>query len=73
MALYAVWALWNITKDNKGGKTACVDTGAVPKLVLLTLSPYGGHAAYAKLVLISIANHSPEFRQLVIDAGFNPR
>jgi hypothetical protein len=49
-----------------------VDTGAVPKLVLLTLSPYGGYAVYAKEILTNIANNSPEYRQLVIDSGFNP-
>jgi hypothetical protein len=69
-----VWALWNISKGDDTCKAACVQAGVVPALVTMISAGSLSEEAesVAELTLIAIANHSPEYRQLVINAGFNP-
>jgi hypothetical protein len=69
-AQWAAGALVNIAAGDDACKAACVSAGVVPALVkLMPLAKYYS----PRLTLIFIANHSPKYRKLVIDAGFNPR
>ena len=66
----AAGALWSIVASDAACAAACVEAGAVPVLVkLMSLTNYSG----PRIILNYIANHSPEYKQLVINAGFNPR
>jgi hypothetical protein len=49
-----------------------VSAGAVPVLVSLLSSSRAVAKNYAQELLTDIAKHSPEYGQLVINAGFNP-
>lgn len=69
----AACALRSISSGDAACKVACVEAGALPHLVSLWLLRHQPWIAIpAKASLTNIANHSPEYRQLVIDAGFNP-
>ena len=68
----AAAALRNIVWENAAFKAACVEAGAIPVLVRLLSSGNIFAINEARDILKMIADHSPEYRQLVIDAGFNP-
>jgi hypothetical protein len=69
-AVHAAGALRDIAAGDAACAAACVEAGAVPALVRLVLST---NYSSPRLTLIFIANHSPKYRKLVIDAGFNLR
>ena len=69
----AAGALCNIAAGDAACKAACVKACAVPALVSLLSSCEAVFAKkYAQRFLTDIAKHSPEYEQLVINAGFNP-
>jgi importin subunit alpha-2 len=68
----AAAALRNIVWENAAFKAACVEAGAIPVLVRLLSSGNIFAINEARDILKMIADHSLEYRQLVIDAGFNP-
>jgi importin subunit alpha-6/7 len=68
----AAAALRNIVWENAAFKAACVEAGAIPVLVRLLSSGNIFAINEARDILKMIADHSSEYRRLVIDAGFNP-
>ena len=68
----AASALRNIVWEDAECTAACVEAGAVPVLVRLLSSGNIFAINEARDILKMIANHSPKYRQLVINAGFNP-